>query len=311
MSGIGNLPAADPERTRYRFPFGPFQFESEIDIPELRSLGGSGRIPVRILCGGVPSDIVDAVSFDPVCRVSANEYLLDIAGVARFYVVGGSEVRVELVPDAPAADVSTFLLGSVFGALCHQNGLLPLHASAVAVDGRVTAFLGHSGAGKSTLAACLQGRGYRVVADDICVLEGAASVVPVAGWLKLWRASLNHLGETPDERNRVYSADEKYRLYLESGAADQPALTNVIVLTRGDAARIEPLTVPETIASMMELIYLGYIPHLTGGDARCFLQCARALNGARGYRVVAPWGFERMDEVLDLLQRTILNPLIA
>ena len=62
---------------------------------------------------------------------------------------------------------------------------------------------------------------------------------------------------------------------------------------------------------MMELIYLGYIPHLNGNHAQSFLQCARALQGARGYRLVVPWGFDHMEDVLDLLAGSVLHPLIA
>ncbi len=311
MSLIGTVPAASLAGSPFRFHFGPFAFDSEIDIPELRGTGGTGSIVVSIRAGGVPADISGAASFGAFCRVTPAEYLLNVPGIARFYVANGNEVRAEVSPGAPAADVSTFLLGSVFGALCHQNGLLPLHASAVETEGRVTAFLGNSGAGKSTLAACLQERGYQVVSDDICVIEESSSVVPVAGWLKLWRKSLEHLGETPEERNRVFSADDKYRVYLETDKPQRLTLANVVLLKKGEAARLELLAASETIAAMMELTYVGYIPHLNRGDARSFLQCAKALENAKGYRLVVPWGFERMDEVLDLLGETLLNPLIA
>jgi hypothetical protein len=318
MSETGNGTQISDAILPHQFPFGPFRFTSEIDIPELHRRGGNASIDVAILVGGVPGDIAGAQSFGNHCRVASSEYLLTIPKVGRFYVAGGNTVRVELAKDAPGADVSTFLLGSVFGALCHQNGLLPLHASAVAVGGAVTAFLGQSGAGKSTLAACLQTRGYRIVSDDICVLEesdGGMRVVPVAGWLKLWRASLNHLGETPDERHRVYSADDKYRLYLDASAGERPALANLLFLTRaasaGEAPRLEPLTTTETIAQTMRLIYLGYITQLTAGHARAFRQCGRALAGARGYRLIVPWGFDRIDAVLGMVEELLQQRRVA
>jgi hypothetical protein len=317
MLGKGDVPGPTGDgSTEFRYEFGPFALESELEIPELEGFAGSAHLPVRVKLGLAPADIANAASYGRFCRVSGSEYLLAIPNVGRFLVKDGNIVLVERAPNAPDPDVSTFLLGSVFGALCHQNGLLPLHASSVRSDGGVTAFLGDSGAGKSTLAACLQERGYGIVSDDICVLEAEAAtgemrVIPVAGWLKLWRASLDHLGETPEEKNRVFSEDDKYRLYLETHAGDRPALTNLVFLAKAESAeeepRLEALPTAETLARMMQLTYLGYITELTGSHARVFRQCARVLAGAKGYRLVVPWGFEAMEGVLDLLERELLG----
>jgi hypothetical protein len=326
MSGISNSSGPNAQTPLpFRFHFGPFQIESALDIPELRRRQAAhthvrSGIAIRIVRGETPEDLPNAASFGKLCRVAPQQYLLNIPDVARFYVAHGREVVVQLAPRAAAADVSTFLLGSIFGALCHQNGLLPLHASAIEFNGEVTAFLGDSGAGKSTLAACLQGRGHRIVSDDICVLEpqagtGAMRVVPVAGWLKLWRASLHHLGETPDERNRVYTTDDKYRLYLESDPSERPPIVNLIFLSKSASAaaapRLTPLSNAETIGLMMQQTYLGYIVALTNAQQQNFRQCARVLEGARGFRMVVPWGFEHMEPVLDVLEERLGHANVA
>ena len=57
-------------------------------------------------------------------------------------------------------------------------GWEPLHATAVATDRGVAAFLGNSGAGKSTLAAAFVESGARLVTDDMLILTRDAS-----GWL--------------------------------------------------------------------------------------------------------------------------------
>ena len=302
----------------YEYRFGPFLFHSQLLIPELAQSTGSASFRVDITLGGAPDAIPGARLYGELCQVTPAEYLLDIPGVARFHVARSSEVHVDLYPNAPAPDVSAFLLGSVFGALCHQNGLLPLHASAVkSSPGRVTAFLGESGAGKSTLAACLQRRGQAILSDDICLLQpgpaNAMHVIPVAGWLKLWRQSLDHLGQTPDPRHRVFQADDKYRLYLPPEPLTRDlTLSHLVFLTRApfpDATpRLDPLPTIETIAGMMRLTYLGYITELTGSHARVFAQCARVLHHAKGYRLTIPWNLRQMDATLDLLDRTLLEP---
>jgi hypothetical protein len=321
-------PSAENLAAQYVYFFGPFRFDSEIRIPELENLPSTSPapLPVRIRLGGVPAALDHAQPYGNFAQVARTEYLLDARGTARYYVRDGIEVLVDFAPGTPIANVSTYLLGSVFGALCHQNGFLPLHASAVEHEGVVIAFLGQSGAGKSTLAACLQRRGHRIVADDICLLEPAISstgplgVIPVAGWLKLWNESLEHLGETPEEQHRVFSTDDKFRLYLPaaepSAQVSARQLARVVFLeksTAGPASPIQPtlqpLDPPTAIASLMNMTYAPYIPALSGQDARAFRQCARVFQHAQAYRLIVPWGLDRVDQTLDLLERDLFGLL--
>jgi hypothetical protein len=320
---VTNSPA--PSRaTPYLLYFGPFRFESEIDIPELRTVRGSGSDArcVTIRLGDVPSTIRDAKPYGTYAQVAPTEYLLSVAGTARYYVRDGNEVRLDIEPGAPIENVSTYLLGSVFGVLCHQNGLLPLHASAVEHAGSVTAFLGDSGAGKSTLAACLQRRGHRIISDDICLLESSDAfmrVIPVAGWLKLWNQSLQHLGETPREEHRVFSTDDKFRLFLDLPHAASNRLSCIVFLSRHpdqdtpsrQQPTLQPLALPDAIAALMDMTYASYVPHLMGQDARVFRQCARVFEQARAYRLIVPWDLTRLDDTLDLLEAKIFVPLSA
>jgi hypothetical protein len=295
------------------FYLGPFRFESEFDVRELHASSGPGEIAVSIRLGGVPHAVPGATQVDEYCQVAPAEYLLNIPGVARYYVRDGREVRIEIVPGTPPANVSTYLLGSVFGVLCHQNGLLPLHGSAVERAGDVTAFLGDSGAGKSTLAACLQRRGHLVVSDDICLLQSgpdAMRVIPVAGWLKLWNKSLQHLGETPVEQDRVFSTDDKFRVFLPTSTADtarqRPRLARVVFLARDSDPQakpsLHPLQLLEAIAGLMEMTYVGYVPAHAGQQSSIFRQCANVFQHAQAWRLTVPWDLARLDSVLDLLE---------
>lgn len=310
-------PTIDSHVPSYVFYFGPFRFESEIEIPELRASQGSGEIAVRIRLGRVPDAVVRGVPYGTFGQVAPTEYLLNISGTARYYVCNGNEVRLEIEPGAPIANISTYLLGSVFGVLCHQNGLLPLHASAVEDGDVVTAFLGDSGAGKSTLAACLQRRGHRIVSDDICLLQpdsGSAvmRVVPVADWLKLWDESLQYLGEAPAQQNRVFSTDDKYRVFLAGTGSERRCLGRVVMLARDPNPQAEPSLQPlpllDAIAAVMEMVYVSYVPALAGQQSRVFEQCAKVFQHARAYRLTVPWDLDRMESVLDLLERDVLSP---
>ena len=77
----------------------------------------------------------------------------------------GEEVIVQIGYVEPP--LRTFLLGPALAVLLHQRGRLVLHAGAVAVNGRVAAFLGGPSWGKSTTTAALDRRGHGIMADDV------------------------------------------------------------------------------------------------------------------------------------------------
>ena len=295
------------------FGFGPFRFESEIDLADLRlPLVETGKC-VEVRLGKVDLESQGGVWVGQWVRAGAGVCGLVVPGLGRFAVSGGERVVVDLEPGADLGDVRGYLTAWVFGALCHQNGMLPLHASAVERGAVATAFLGHSGAGKSTLAAFLGRRGDRVLADDICLLReepGAMRIVPVAEWLKLWPATMEALGETIEARDRTYSDEEKYRVYRAGAARGEAGigLRHVVFVERSEGvARLERASAAEALGRMMGMVYLGYCLEAMGLEGRAFGQCGRVLAGAEAWVLSAPWGFGEMDGVLDLLGDTLLG----
>lgn len=88
-------------------------------------------------------------------------------GCVVFEIAGGNRVRWT----APApGDLPHAFYSTVAAIVLAWRGLVPLHVSAVAVDGRALLIAGPSGAGKSTLAAALVGCGARLISDDLSVL---------------------------------------------------------------------------------------------------------------------------------------------
>jgi len=109
--------------------------------------------------------------------------------------------------------VMPFLLGSAWGVLCHQRGLLPLHCSSVSLQGNAFAFVADSGGGKSTLAASLCHGDVRHVCDDVSIasiVDDHVSIYAMPKGLKLWREASDALS-LGRERLAVHDQDrEKY-----------------------------------------------------------------------------------------------------
>src|SRR6267154_1002041 len=270
--------------------------------------------PVQVRLGAVANHLPGAVELDPDCFATPTQYLLNIPGVARYLVAAGCEIVVDPDDAAPALDVRGYLLGSIFVVLCQQRGLLPLHASAIAGKSGVVAFLANSGQGKSTIAAHLAQRGFRVLADDVCLIDvaqpGSSMVIPTAPWLKLWRTSLENLGRKAEGLDRVFTDDDKYRLPLTPVLAPEPILR--LVFLEGNAiasASIEIEEVPrvQAIPLLMNLTHHSYLLDATSQQEENFLRCGRVLSQARAYRLIRPWGLMHLESPVDVLENLLLD----
>jgi hypothetical protein len=294
---------------------------SEIVLPELPLIQHQDATPhpVTIRLGDVSNHLPGAVEIDPDCFATASQYFLRIHGIGRYLVTNGREIVVSPDNGALPLDVRAYLLGTIFTVLCQQRGRVPLHASAVSsspVNGRqgAVAFLARSGQGKSSLAAHLAQRGFRVLADDLCLIDptpaGEAMVIPAAPWLKLWRNSLQHLGEQPDGLQRVFSEDDKYRLPLAGGLAPEP-IRRLIFLENTEesstATAIKDVSPVEAIPLLMNLTHQAYLLQATDQLQKSFLLCGRVSSQARAYRLIRPWGLDHLKSTVDTLERFLLD----
>lgn len=165
---------------------------------------------------------------------------------ARLCIEAGRTITVETAPGAAAEDLRLVLLGTVLGLVCHQRGLLPLHAAAVAAGGGATVFAGPSGAGKSTLAAHLQGQGRRILTDDLCAIDVAAKGGP-AVWpgprrIKLWGEALGPLGLAAEGLAPLSEGIDKFALPIPPGRAGRAArIKRIYVFEEGRDAAAAPL----------------------------------------------------------------------
>ncbi|MFN3944123.1 MAG: hypothetical protein ACK4K7_04250 [Allosphingosinicella sp.] len=187
---------------------------SGIALPELAAEESSGAADVEVSFGALHhlhSGSHEPVSFEPC----AEGHLLSVREVARFLIAGGRRIIVDPAPGASDRNVRLFLLGSAFGALLHQRGILPIHANAIDFGSVAVAFGGHSGAGKSTIAARFAAAGRPLLSDDVCAVtfEGDAPVVHQGvPRIRLWADALQHLDRSAAGLERAFDDVDKFNL---------------------------------------------------------------------------------------------------
>jgi hypothetical protein len=207
---------------------------SQFFLPELARRDVAARASPDILISeGVIPAMGLPVAGVPELQLADDGAIFDIPGAGRFFVRGGREVVVEKAAGADMALLRLYLFGSVMGMICHQRGLVALHASAVAFGSHAVAFTGQPGAGKSTLAAHCLAAGARLVADDLLVLSfdkrGGVLAHPGMPNLKLWRDALTVLGRDTDGLSPDWWRAEKFHMPAADVSAPVP-LTRLCVL---------------------------------------------------------------------------------
>lgn len=138
----------------------------------------------------LPDAIEGAIPVGPYSQARPGMLLRVVPGVGKFLARDGTAIEVCVEPGADPAAVDALIHGGVLGALIHQRGDLPLHASTLVSPDRTRALAiaGDSGAGKSTLAYELIRRGWAILSDDltrVTIEEGNAMAWPGRTRLRL------------------------------------------------------------------------------------------------------------------------------
>ncbi|MGN7610902.1 hypothetical protein ACQZV8_02335 [Magnetococcales bacterium HHB-1] len=244
------------------YALGGLNIQSEIALPALQTQNRSHDVTI---CTGIVAktleDIADSGQlFDqsPLWEVSSRCFLLYIPKVARILAIEGKEIVIDPLSGDDPQGMQTLLLNTVFPVLCLQRGLLPLHMSAVAVDGGCIGFTGQSGAGKSTLAAYLEKQGYSVLSDDLCVVsfdqQGMPIVHPWIPYFRLWKKSLDAMEIDSHDRLRAWRKKGKYYIPTDRNFSTQPQkLLNIFHLREN---RLSSETTIEQVQGMKSMMLL-------------------------------------------------------
>jgi hypothetical protein len=258
---------------------------SELELPELSpSVSDVPLKPdIRVRLGRFSPELKTFETEIPLLSTTDDGLLLDVPGAARFAVRPGCDVTVEMADNPDMELVRLFFFGSVIGLVCHLRGLLPLHASAVAIDGKAIAFCGPPGMGKSTLAAFCVDAGARLVADDVLVvsIDGASHAMANPGMpkVKLWRDAIEVLGRTTEGLTRDWARAEKFHLPAGRHIVAEPVrLSHIFVLESDENAGAGVTALVSGAEAVSELIQNTYRPEyldVAYRRAAHFAECAR------------------------------------
>jgi hypothetical protein len=292
-----------------------WRLRSALELPELAPWTGDDRDPELVFeLGEVPAEI-DATFQTPVVQANAAGTIrFAIDGVADYLVEDGD--RIVIAPHLPAdsPDIRLFLLGTGLGFLCHQRGLLPIHAAAIDVDGRAVMIAGASGAGKSTLAAAFMRRGFRILSDDVAPLtidRAEPVILPSLKRIRLWHDSAQQAAWPVDMLEPCREDLAKFSHPLEAAHADAPlrpaALIHLAAGVAGDdAITLKRLRGAPAVEAMRQQTYRWRtLTGLLGRMGALQRVGAAAPLIPLHFELTRPVRYKRLDDTIDAIVQAV------
>jgi hypothetical protein len=272
------------------------------------------RCEVVIRCAPIPDEVASATAkfLDGSYSGTYNgrEVLLHSPAVGRFLLRAGQEIQADLAPSSNDDEVRAYLLGAVFGALCHQRGITPLHASVADVADGCAAFVGASGAGKSTLVAALARRGHEIISDDECFLQlgpnGDVQAWPGMARVRLWEDARAALGFDGPGVERVMHGCNKYFVPVRPprNPIQSRPLRRVYQLHRipKGTTEVTRLRGVDAVEVLLQNVYPPDLAAHLGYQSHVFIVCTAVARNVPVFRFSRPWDFAALDQGIALLE---------
>jgi hypothetical protein len=145
--------------------------------------------------------------------VKENLVMFQIKDLATFLVQDGRKIIVSPMKGSSQERISLFLEGHCMAIVLIQRSIIPLHGSAIMIEGKAYLIVGRSGAGKSTLTRVLIERGYSFLGDDVIPVslsqENYPMVTPAFPEQKMWKEGLCELGMETSSYRLLYEKARK------------------------------------------------------------------------------------------------------
>ncbi len=289
--------------------------KSKIVLPEAYEIHGIiSEFDVEIELNPPQEDCQDQLTTANY-RFDNGRFLFHVPETAIYSITSGTHITVIPYPGADEAKIRLFLLGTCMGVLLMQRGILPLHGSAVVIDGKVYAIVGESGAGKSTLAAAFVRAGYPLMTDDVIAVSlshdsAAAIVYPSYPQQKLWEESIEQLGLHSHNYSSIYQRVNKYAVPIRSQFCREPLpLAGVVELIK--ASEPEPSLKAYNRLEGLHVLnvhtYRNSLLHLLNLQQWQFQSIARLASGLPVYQLRRPAdgfsAFSLVDQIVSLTNK--------
>ncbi|UNK18755.1 aldolase [Paenibacillus sp. N3/727] len=217
--------------------------QSDIHLPELQQIDHPNEtVDIVVRYADLTEKWLEHSDSSRTSVCTKTMVIFRIPDLAIFAAENGNTIYVSPEMGADENKMRLFVLGTCMGAILLQRKILPLHGSAVVINDKTYAFVGHSGHGKSTLASAFLQQGYQLVTDDVIAVtldqRNIPYVTPAYPQQKLWQESLDVFGMDPDQFRPLFERETKYAVPVESHfSSDTLPLAGIFELFKTDCSQ--------------------------------------------------------------------------
>ncbi len=306
----GSIMISNLHKTAYK-AFG-LRISSDIPLPELPFANiDDNECDVTIERSDGPLLSMELVPGD-VFVSKKDQVLFRVPNAGIFLIQDGKRIIFSPFDGADEDEIRLYILGTCMGAILLQRKIIPLHGSAIAINGKVYAIVGDSGAGKSTLASAFLQRGYQLLSDDVIPVSLSNAEVPIVTpaypQQKLWLESLNHFGMDSAHYQRLFVRDTKFAIPVESQFANEPLpLAGIFELVKGDYPEIaiQPIEKMQRFYTVYSHTYRNFFIQGLGLMEWHFDMSSKMMNKIHVHRITRPTTRFTANELVELILTTL------
>ncbi|MDE5413811.1 aldolase [Alkalihalobacterium chitinilyticum] len=291
-----------------------FNIASVIPLRELLVIDNGENIDITIEMADLSQmweDLSDP-DYDPYFVIYENFLLFHMPNTAIFLIEEGKRIYVSPMNDVDEDTLRLYLLGTCMGGILMQRRILPLHGSAIAIDGKAYAVVGDSGAGKSTLASAFLKRGYQLISDDVIPVTLSKGqtpyVTPAYPQQKLWQESLTEFGMESGKYRPIVDRETKFAIPVVHQFVDEILpLAGIFELTKtsNDEIQLLPIQKLQRFQLLFYNTYRNFYIERAGLMKWHFDFSAKMVNHIEFYQIQRPTSRFTANTLTEMILDTI------
>jgi len=218
-----------------------------------------------------------------------------------FEITNGDSIIVDTHDqDMGNPDLSTFILGSAFGVIGIQRGLIPIHGAAVVTEDASVIITGGIGSGKSAILSSLIIDGHKYMTDEISMVfteEGNPFVIPSYPQRKVDAKTSVETGDLISDATLLFEdGKDKFAIRRAAEWHDETlpltCIIEIIPVVRKDGAvftpEIEEITGHESLKLVMRNQYRPRFVASIGTPPESMKRLLEITSSVKTFRLLRP-----------------------